>query len=448
MHPKFALLRREWLSEADTFALKSLCTRPIKRGVQPEYDDSEIYAVKTGTLKNGWLDWEEAQSVSEDFFENMKRRAGLRRNDVLVSSTGVGSLGKVDIYERDEPALADGHISIVRINAENYEPALLIQLLRHRVVQWQIEQGLTGSTNQIDIYPNQIESLRVPRLDSDVRKKLLAKVTRIETEIANARAALRAPDDVIDEILCSEFNYPLAEHRERARIRHFTRTIGTMTAGFTLRNSAKFHHPDFELTEDFFARTPHCRIRNILARRPKLGAQISPSDFEDDSDQFYLTPAAIKSGRLNESALRSITDEFFQQHAWKLGLCRNDIILGASGEGMGKVGIFDSDRDAIFSQFIMRLRFNSEMNPDFACYFMRSVMFQTQIEREKRGTNIPNIFPTEVERMLVVNCVRQRQNELAARISTTLAALDIHRAAIESKRAEITKLIDEAIHVS
>lgn len=69
MHPKFALLRRDWLREEDTLPLKSLCARPIKRGVQPDYGESNICAVKTGTLKNGELDWGAAQTVSEDFFE-------------------------------------------------------------------------------------------------------------------------------------------------------------------------------------------------------------------------------------------------------------------------------------------------------------------------------------------------------------------------------------------
>ena len=69
MHPKFALLRRDSLTTAKTFPLKQLCARAITRGVQPDYDETDIRAVKTGTLQDGELDWSDAQTVSEDCFE-------------------------------------------------------------------------------------------------------------------------------------------------------------------------------------------------------------------------------------------------------------------------------------------------------------------------------------------------------------------------------------------
>ena len=297
MHPKFALLRRDSLTIERTFPLKLLCARAITRGVQPEYDDTEIRAVKTGTLRNGELDWSEAQTVSEACFEAAKFRAEVRRNDVLVSSTGGGSLGKIDLYNLDTPALADGHIAIVRLRAGSHEPALLVHLMRQRVVQWQIEQGLTGSTNQIDIYPEQIEALRIPRLDAKKRVGLLKKIEAIERDIATARAAVRKPEDIINEILCAEFGYPLREHRERVRERHFARTLGTLAAGFTLRGSAKSHHPDFELTDAFFSRVPHERVKAFVAVPIRLGATATKGDFIEDGAAYYVHPGATKRQR-------------------------------------------------------------------------------------------------------------------------------------------------------
>lgn len=165
MHPKFALLARIGLTATTSVPLRKLCARQVVRGVQPEYDESgDIVVVKTGTLKNGFLDYSEAQMVSEDFFEAVSNRAALRRGDILVASTGFGSLGKIDVFDSDNRAVADGHISIVRIRPVELPSSYVAHLMRHRFVQWQIEQGLTGSTNQTDIYPEQIESLRLPRL--------------------------------------------------------------------------------------------------------------------------------------------------------------------------------------------------------------------------------------------------------------------------------------------
>jgi hypothetical protein len=75
-------------------------------------------------------------------------------------------------------------------------------------------------------------------------------------------------------------------------------------------------------------------------------------------------------------------------------------------------------------------------------------MFQTQVTREKRGMgNMTNIFPPEVERMHIVTCDRNRQNDLATQITADLEARAHHLRTIEQKRAEIGNLIETAIEL-
>ena len=129
----------------------------------------------------------------------------------------------------------------------------------------------------------------------------------------------------------------------------------------------------------------------------------------------------------------------------RFGLRSGDVLINRSGEALGKVAYFASDEPAVFSDFTMRFRFNDKMNPRFAWHFFRSVMFQAQIERELRGSSVPNIFPPEVERMLIVACDPARQNSIARVIDEELARLDAMRTRIEAKRQEIDRLIDDAV---
>lgn len=449
MHPKFALLRQRFLTEELTTPLRKFCARPITRGVQPEYDESEILAVKTGTLRNGYLDLSEPQTVNEDFFERFKRRAGLKRNDILIACTGVGSLGKVDLYEQDEPAVADGHIAIFRSSPLAYDPKLLVHLMRHRLVQWQIEQALTGATNQIEIYAPQLESLLLPILPLPKRKGLLAKILRIEGEIKSMRASLQTPEAIINEILCKEFGYPLKKHLERAREHQFVQRFSNLGSSFTLRNSTKFHHPDFELVDEFFANTPHVRIRQRIEIPIRLGATAKKTDLIEDGEAYYVHPGATRrQGRINLDDCHQITQEFYGQFRHRFGLQREDIVLNRAGEGtIGKAGLFDSDEPALFSDFTMRIRFAERVtNRLFAWYFLRSIMFQAQIERSKRGMgNMTNIFPGQVQQMLMVDCPRGRQNTLAKEIGVGLRKLDVAREGIAAKQKEIQTLIEAAI---
>lgn len=73
-----------------------------------------------------------------------------------------------------------------------------------------------------------------------------------------------APHEVIDEILCAEFGYPLAERRGRARLRHFLGRSERWRLA-TRFGTPQISPPDFELTERFFARTPHERVKAFVA---------------------------------------------------------------------------------------------------------------------------------------------------------------------------------------
>lgn len=106
---------------------------------------------------------------------------------------------------------------------------------------------------------------------------------------------------------------------------------------------------------------------------------------------------------------------------------------------------FDSEEPTLFSDFKMRISFNETTNPRFAWYFMRSVAFQAQIEREQRGTSLPNIFPGQVERLLIVKATRKRQDTISAEVTAELQKLGSARRCIEAKRSEIDSLIEAAM---
>lgn len=94
----------------------------------------------------------------------------------------------------------------------------------------------------------------------------------------------------------------------------------------------------------------------------------------------------------------------------------------------------------------MRIRVNrSRMLPRFAWAYLRSVIFQEQIRRESRGASLINIFPPEVERMLVPACDLKTQLALSQHVDAQLATVSERRASILARRQEIDFLVKQAI---
>jgi type I restriction enzyme S subunit len=189
-HPKFDSILKK-LKEFKTVKLKHLLKEPVKRGIQPEYDENgKILVVKTVNLRNGYIDLSEAEYVNSEFFEKKGKKAVIKYLDILIASTGTGSIGKVDIWESNEEALADGHISIVRVNQDKVNPYYLAYYLRSIFGYSQVEANFSGMSNQIEIYPDNIEKFEILLPDKTVQDQIVKEIDR----------KLKEQKEIIDQI--------------------------------------------------------------------------------------------------------------------------------------------------------------------------------------------------------------------------------------------------------
>lgn len=203
-HPKYDYLD-EIMGTYPYIKLKSLCKTPIHRGVQPIYDRSgDVQVVKTANLKNDVLDLSDSQKVNQEFYETKKEVAGIKKDDVLVASTGVGSIGKVDLYDQDDEAIVDGHISIIRLDISKISPLYVTYYLRSMFGYLQIERELSGSTNQIEIYPNQLEQIKIIDLPLEKRNIIVTEIRGELQKLQKQKVSIERCRNQIDEIIMRE----------------------------------------------------------------------------------------------------------------------------------------------------------------------------------------------------------------------------------------------------
>jgi hypothetical protein len=190
---------KELTDKYETLTLNKITAEPIRRGQQPEYSDEGITVIKTVDLKNSRIEAE--LKVSEDFFEKYPD-AHVKKNDVLIASTGYCSIGKADVYDSDEQAMVDGHVSIVRLK-DGFNPYFITYFLRSMLGKIQFDKWWTGSSGQIEIQPHDLEKFIIP----DNTKKGIP--IEIQNEIAN------------ELNVCSvELNRVNGKYKEQLRLRN------------------------------------------------------------------------------------------------------------------------------------------------------------------------------------------------------------------------------------
>ena len=173
------------LKKAGAVNMGSLLAEPVIRGASPKYVEEGLPVLKVRNLTKRGINWE-TDFGSEDFYENAKRAKKIAtKGDVLIASTGVGSLGKCCVVHEDRQASIDGHIAVLRIANKKLDLDFLNDYLWSSFGQKQFTRLYSGSTGQIEIYPDDLEQLLVLIPKEEKQKTASSLIAKSKREIDN-----------------------------------------------------------------------------------------------------------------------------------------------------------------------------------------------------------------------------------------------------------------------
>ena len=166
----------EWVSLSEIVAI------PIKRGKSPVYVSNSEYlafAQKCNTKKGQidltlalYIDEAKATSYSDDLF--------LKKGDIVINSTGGGTMGRVGYFDEDYPSsikgiLPDSHVTTVR--ALHILPKYAYYYIK--TCQQYLESCGEGGTNQTELKPVIIASLPIPLPPLAEQRRIVAKIEEL-----------------------------------------------------------------------------------------------------------------------------------------------------------------------------------------------------------------------------------------------------------------------------
>ena len=132
-----------------TYKIKEISTL-IKRGITPSYtEEFGVKVINQKCIRDFKLKLDLTRYTNPEKIKNSNEKY-LKPFDVLINSTGVGTLGRVaQISEINNPITADSHVTIVRPNVEIMDPIYFGYCLKSK--QKHIELLGEGSTGQTEL---------------------------------------------------------------------------------------------------------------------------------------------------------------------------------------------------------------------------------------------------------------------------------------------------------
>ena len=153
----------------------------IQRGKSPKYSDIKKYPVVAQKC-NQWSGFslEKAKFIDSKTLGSYTEERILQDGDLMWNSTGVGTLGRVAIYEEYknpyELAVADSHVTVIRPLKQYVNFKYLYYYISNPSVQSVIEKQSSGRTKQIELATNTVKNYLFPLPPFNEQKRIVEKI--------------------------------------------------------------------------------------------------------------------------------------------------------------------------------------------------------------------------------------------------------------------------------
>ena len=163
-HPRYFSI----MNELETMGITSVPFAEIcvagypSRGKKPSEDSFQgIPIIKVRNVTGSGIDFDTDYAPEKPEILVECERAVAKKDDILIASTGEGTIGKVDLFPVEEAAIIDGHVTICRL-LDGVSPRYVLEYLRSEHGQVQILRHVSGSTGQTELLKGHVETIRIP----------------------------------------------------------------------------------------------------------------------------------------------------------------------------------------------------------------------------------------------------------------------------------------------
>jgi len=423
----FTLLNQLRQSGLPLNRLSDLITERVHRGTLPKYTENhEIPVIKTGVVRNDFLLFDSCAYTTGDFYAHNPRGV-VKPLDILMTSTGRGTLGRVNIFNENFKAYADGHISIIRTS--KVDPYYMYAFLVSKYGQFQAEMAYVGSTGQIEIYPDHIEAFTIP-IPSAEHEKYIRRLAYEAHSLKrqSERLYLQAEQMLLAELSLDKLDFSQPNHY----------SIPLSQAQGLRRVDAEHFQPKYgKLTQRLKKRGKTKQIGEFLAEPIQKG--VTPQ-YEPDGDVIVINSQHLGRYSLNFEATDRTTYNFWRENK-KAQIKYLDVMIYATGAYVGRTNCYLEKHNAFAGVDILLVRPNYSCNPLYLAVYLNTISGIWQAEKFASGSGQRHIYPHDVAQFIASLPSEGFQTKIADLVTQSYQARQKAKSLLEEAKKEVEGFI-------
>lgn len=415
-----------------------------------EISDNFSYCEIGDVDKNGFvsaqqLNKAERNLLNENYFAKIENGdiISVEKNDILLSKVRPNLKKYVRITEANCAMYFTS--AFMRLKPKKI-PVIIYYCLRNQFFEAIMSISRQGkgypTINEKDIKELTFDKFIIDSLCAQ-QEELTRIILQIENQIEKLICSITPTKHIIDSILQRRLNFNYSKFNDLVQIINFTSSLLAFANNPDLRFSAKFHRPAGDYVQKELNSNTTKKFKHYLAEPIILGASITPKDFDETGETYYVSMASIKNLIVEYDDSQLVSSSYQKNNSEKM-LRKGDIVMARSGVAIGKTALVTEDVDSIFADFTMRIRLKN-YNPLFAYYYIRSTYFQYLIEIYKKGLQNQNIFPIVVREFPIPDFTLEEQRRIVEEIQKEIDKQNHIKDKIQSLRNQIDEIIEETV---
>ena len=157
------------------------------RGKSPKYTEvSSKFILNQKCNRWNSIDFSFVKSIDEDWYNSIDEDFFTKEGDILVNSTGEGTIGRATYITKNyEGLIYDSHMLLLRLNRSIYNPILFVDLFNSSYIQTQIDKIKSAqATKQTELGINNLLKIRIPILSNlQVQQTIITQIDTYKNEI-------------------------------------------------------------------------------------------------------------------------------------------------------------------------------------------------------------------------------------------------------------------------
>ena len=175
----------------------------FSRGKTPNYvEKSNIKVISQACIY--WDEFEYEKAKYQDENKALKSLEKMIENgDVLITSTGTGTLGRCNVYYGEEHKyMADSHVSILRLNYKEVNPIFFKYYFMQEKVQKELyAECVNGSTNQIELSKDRFLNFRILIPEITLQNQFSEIVKQIDKQKFEIEKSLKETQELYESLM-------------------------------------------------------------------------------------------------------------------------------------------------------------------------------------------------------------------------------------------------------